>query len=512
MHGSQSIGLFASTVSMVLSWMSLMDSRWGYDVSSLTSFGLWAFSGTGVSIKLANAGLDKLGYDVVTPTVRPATYQTYCSIPSVVDHDPWCGSAANAARFFHVVGFIAGMIAFVVSTFAMLSWRFPNWNGTGRRASLPWAIFLSFCQGVAYSLGLLAWPLAQQAMEATCHVDKLVANGATCINTARAFYIFISNTILSLVLFWWWRHVHQILVLVAFGARHDATTVAGESEWSVHGRLYPGRQDRHVVVVPLLDSNHGGVVDDLDEVLGLIAAKIDVNALGSDGRNALHWACALNRSTVVHVLLKKGAKISQKDKDGWTPLHWASRMGNTDVVRLLVKAGADVNAKDTWGTTPLMLTVLGKSRRAAQCLLELGANINARNVYGQTALMQCVEEDAGMHSFAVMLINADASLKLRDYQGMNVLHYAASAGLDNICRVLMECSEPDVITQVNKFGDSPATEAHLRNRTTTAQLFQLKAEGKELSPREFIPDANRRDLDTPTASMDDDDSDDGSET
>ncbi|CAK4536043.1 unnamed protein product [Aphanomyces euteiches] len=431
MHGSQSIGLFASTVSMVLSWMSLMDSRWGYDVSSLTSFGLWAFSGTGVSIKLANAGLDKLGYDVVTPTVRPATYQTYCSIPSVVDHDPWCGSAANAARFFHVVGFIAGMIAFVVSTFAMLSWRFPNWNGTGRRASLPWAIFLSFCQGVAYSLGLLAWPLAQQAMEATCHVDKLVANGATY---------------------------------------------------------------------------------DLDEVLGLIAAKIDVNALGSDGRNALHWACALNRSTVVHVLLKKGAKISQKDKDGWTPLHWASRMGNTDVVRLLVKAGADVNAKDTWGTTPLMLTVLGKSRRAAQCLLELGANINARNVYGQTALMQCVEEDAGMHSFAVMLINADASLKLRDYQGMNVLHYAASAGLDNICRVLMECSEPDVITQVNKFGDSPATEAHLRNRTTTAQLFQLKAEGKELSPREFIPDANRRDLDTPTASMDDDDSDDGSET
>ncbi|CAK4622604.1 unnamed protein product [Aphanomyces euteiches] len=431
MHGSQSIGLFASTVSMVLSWMSLMDSRWGYDVSSLTSFGLWAFSGTGVSIKLANADLDKLGYDVVTPTVRPATYQTYCSIPSVVDHDPWCGSAANAARFFHVVGFIAGMIAFVVSTFAMLSWRFPNWNGTGRRASLPWAIFLSFCQGVAYSLGLLAWPLAQQAMEATCHADKLVANGATY---------------------------------------------------------------------------------DLDEVLGLIAAKIDVNALGSDGRNALHWACALNRSTVVHVLLKKGAKISQKDKDGWTPLHWASRMGNTDVVRLLVKAGADVNAKDTWGTTPLMLTVLGKSRRAAQCLLELGANINARNVYGQTALMQCVEEDAGMHSFAVMLINADASLKLRDYQGMIVLHYAASAGLDNICRVLMECSEPDVITQVNKFGDSPATEAHLRNRTTTAQLFQLKAEGKELSPREFIPDANRRDLDTPTASMDDDDSDDDSET
>ncbi|CAK4072389.1 unnamed protein product [Aphanomyces euteiches] len=481
MHGSQSIGLFASTVSMVLSWMSLMDSRWGYDVSSLTSFGLWAFSGTGVSIKLANAGLDKLGYDVVTPTVRPATYQTYCSIPSVVDHDPWCGSAANAARFFHVVGFIAGMIAFVVSTFAMLSWRFPNWNGTGRRASLPWAIFLSFCQGVAYSLGLLAWPLAQQAMEATCHVDKLVANGATCINTARAFYIFISNTILSLVLFWWWRHVHQILLAKASGAYMDGFILAAKT-------------------------------DDLDEVLGLIAAKIDVNALGSDGRNALHWACALNRSTVVHVLLKKGAKISQKDKDGWTPLHWASRMGNTDVVRLLVKAGADVNAKDTWGTTPLMLTVLGKSRRAAQCLLELGANINARNVYGQTALMQCVEEDAGMHSFAVMLINADASLKLRDYQGMNVLHYAASAGLDNICRVLMECSEPDVITQVNKFGDSPATEAHLRNRTTTAQLFQLKAEGKELSPREFIPDANRRDLDTPTASMDDDDSDDGSET
>jgi ankyrin repeat protein len=55
------------------------------------------------------------------------------------------------------------------------------------------------------------------------------------------------------------------------------------------------------------------VLDNVDEVLASIANGIDVDALGSDGRNALHWGCTLNRSGICHVLLRKGASITKKD-------------------------------------------------------------------------------------------------------------------------------------------------------------------------------------------------------
>lgn len=54
-------------------------------------------------------------------------------------------------------------------------------------------------------------------------------------------------------------------------------------------------------------------VDNVDEILSAIANKIDVDALGSDGRNALHWACTLHRTSICHILVKKGASLSKKD-------------------------------------------------------------------------------------------------------------------------------------------------------------------------------------------------------
>ncbi|ETV67276.1 hypothetical protein, variant [Aphanomyces astaci] len=402
MHGHQRIGLGVSTVCYLVTWFTLCDQHWAYDVSSLTSFGLWSYTGTGVSIKLVNAGADKLGFDVVTPSLRPSTFGTFCSIPSIHTHDPWCGSATDSARAFHILGFFAGTVSYIISTHVVFERPYPSWDGGGAKATLPWATFLSFWHGVCSLLVVLSWGLAQEAMDVMCVADNLTKK-RPCISATFTYYVVVGNVVAPFFLWWWWRHAHLWLEAKHTGALMDGFLLAAKT-------------------------------DDIDEILGQVAAKADINALGSDGRNALHWACALNRSTVVHILVKKGANISQKDRDGWTPLHWASRMGNPDVVRLLVKHGADVNAKDTWGTTPLMLTVLGKSKTGAQCLLELGANINARNVFGQTAIMLCVAEDAEMHAFVVMLINADASLKTRDVRSLYVPTTGCSVFLPVVSR------------------------------------------------------------------------------
>lgn len=61
---------------------------------------------------------------------------------------------------------------------------------------------------------------------------------------------------------------------------------------------------------------HTRNADNVDEILSGIANGIDIDALGSDGRNALHWACTLSRTSICHVLLKKGASLSKKDVRG----------------------------------------------------------------------------------------------------------------------------------------------------------------------------------------------------
>ncbi|EQC36327.1 hypothetical protein SDRG_06432 [Saprolegnia diclina VS20] len=336
-----------------------------------------------------------------------------------------------------------------VSTHVVLNRRYPSWDGAGRAATLPWATFLSFVQSVSLLLVVIAWAVAQSAMDKVCIADKRAKS--ECVTLSTAFTIALVNVFLSLFVFGLWRVSHKWLEAKASGALMDSFILAAKTGLT------------HTY--------------DLDEALAIIAGRADLDALGTDGRNALHWAAALNRSAVVHVLLKKGAHISRSDKDGWTPLHWASRMGNPDVVRLLVKHGADVNAKDPWGTTPLMLSVLGKSKTSTMCLLELGAHINARNVFGQTVLMMCAQEDAEMHAFVVLLVNANATLRLRDSQGMNVLHYAAGAGLKNIAATLLECCTPAELGQLNKFGDSPLHEARLRQRKTTAAILEGNPNG-----------------------------------
>lgn len=71
-----------------------------------------------------------------------------------------------------------------------------------------------------------------------------------------------------------------------------------------------------VCVVLIMTVNHSLAccfVDNVDVILSGIANSIDIDAIGSDGRNALHWACTLNRTSICHVLLKKGASLSKKD-------------------------------------------------------------------------------------------------------------------------------------------------------------------------------------------------------
>ena len=97
---------------------------------------------------------------------------------------------------------------------------------------------------------------------------------------------------------------------------------------------------------------------------------------------------------IVHLLLKKGAKVDIRDVYDLTPLSWAAYHGHSDVAKLLLDHGAengckasDLETKGREGRTPLMIAAMHGNMSATKLLLDRGAMVDARCELGATALI-----------------------------------------------------------------------------------------------------------------------------
>ena len=109
------------------------------------------------------------------------------------------------------------------------------------------------------------------------------------------------------------------------------------------------------------------------------------------GRAPLLQACKRyfdSRSLdLVQALVRAGSDLRATDNDGCSALHLAvSRDDNIDVVRELIGCKADLNVKDSSGCTPLVRAVKKGNFRIAALLITSGANLGVANSAGETAL------------------------------------------------------------------------------------------------------------------------------
>lgn len=129
-------------------------------------------------------------------------------------------------------------------------------------------------------------------------------------------------------------------------------------------------------------------------VRSLLAEKVDVNASGTDGTPALHWAVRVDDLDMAGLLLGAGADAKLANRYGLTPLAVAAANGSAAMIRLLLDAGADANSTDPAGETVLMLAARTGMTDAVQLLLDRGAMVDGTDrTYQQTALMVAVRED-----------------------------------------------------------------------------------------------------------------------
>ena len=128
-----------------------------------------------------------------------------------------------------------------------------------------------------------------------------------------------------------------------------------------------------------------------------LCAQVDINAVDTDGRTALHLAAVADDLAMVACLLNRGANINAVDtRDGSHPLHLAAQYSRSAaVVRLLLDRGAALEARDNAQHTPLQAASWSGPDAVANAalLLNRGADIQAVQQQSVTSLWQSIRHN-----------------------------------------------------------------------------------------------------------------------
>ncbi|KAJ8705467.1 hypothetical protein PYW08_012513 [Mythimna loreyi] len=120
------------------------------------------------------------------------------------------------------------------------------------------------------------------------------------------------------------------------------------------------------------------------------------------GERPLHCAASSvypKRKQVMEMLIRKGARVNEKNKDGQTPLHVATEHAHLDAMDLLLRHGAKVNACDGRGSSALSVAARRDSAAACRLLLACGADTTVDSLYPQP-------DDACANAAALRLLEA----------------------------------------------------------------------------------------------------------
>lgn len=156
-----------------------------------------------------------------------------------------------------------------------------------------------------------------------------------------------------------------------------------------------------------------------------------MEARDGDGMTPLLFSAREGHTSVVELLLDRGADISERDVEERTALHHASFRGRAAVVRLLLDRGADPGAREFRGRTPLFLaTNWGEDLETVHHLIAGGSDVNDVTPRGEEVLFSTLYY--GDPSIIDALLDAGASLPDDDDLVGRAVYLAASNGFDRV--------------------------------------------------------------------------------
>nr|XP_006825038.1 PREDICTED: ankyrin-1-like [Saccoglossus kowalevskii] len=190
----------------------------------------------------------------------------------------------------------------------------------------------------------------------------------------------------------------------------------------------------------------GIVLDMMGTVLDIMGPVLDPNiALREYRITPLHIAAKCNYTTIMKMLIKRGASPKATDLNGMVPLHFSTRRGNREATEvLLVAKGSDVNVKDSDKMTPLHHSAMSGDVTISRVLLERGADVQAKEINDITPLMfAAIRGNTDMMRF---LVDAGKKKNIRpidfmvdiDDEGSNSLHLSVARGHIEVVEYCLE--------------------------------------------------------------------------
>lgn len=179
----------------------------------------------------------------------------------------------------------------------------------------------------------------------------------------------------------------------------------------------------------------------------LIRMGADVNAVSGTDRTALLWAVEAGNEQVVKLLLDNGADASfHSDREDCYVINYVCNKFNTNILAMLLKAGAKVDSatgKDKF--TLLHEAAWHGNAAATEALIDAGASIELKDMYKETALFT-----AACHGYTEVcriLLRHGARVNNPNHCGITPLGIAVDHGHDETAALLreaggVECLEP----------------------------------------------------------------------
>ncbi|MEE2637990.1 MAG: ankyrin repeat domain-containing protein [Acidobacteriota bacterium] len=218
---------------------------------------------------------------------------------------------------------------------------------------------------------------------------------------------------------------------------------------------------------------------DLPSARLLVAGGADLNAVGSDGKDAVGLATYNGNYALASFLLESGSRIDHPDAEGFTPLFWAVDRRNMEwnpgfpwtvtadslpLIRQLLDAGAAVNryvdktprSRRNFGGSPriqfataLMRATYSADLELVQLLLDHGADPSIRSTANETPLLAAaghgwIDGYSQGKSFPErlqviqLLVELGADVNWADDAGITPLMVAANMGDVDIIQYLVD--------------------------------------------------------------------------
>ena len=220
----------------------------------------------------------------------------------------------------------------------------------------------------------------------------------------------------------------------------------------------------------------------------LDTAKLDIHAKDHNGATALHAATALEKTTIINLLLEKGADPMLPDNKGWTALHHAANRDSAALLDIFTQGvkGKNINwnAPTQFGDeTPLHIAVSNGQDNATTKLLELGANPMLADKNGLIPLHLAILHDR--EELAKTLLTAMTTAKvdiaaIRENNGWFLPHFAATR--DNTEFMIQLANAGCDMTAPTTTGDTPLHIA-ARMGKTAVLAYLVHQQGVDIGVR-----------------------------